>query len=61
MKWQKAWLPPFAILALQAVFFAFLFYADNKYQTPPPYGKYGIIAVRGEDLERGNPIFLIDG
>lgn len=61
MKWQKAWLPPFAILALQAVFFAFLFYADNKYQTPPPYGKSGIIAVRGEDLERGNPIFLIDG
>ena len=41
--------------------FIVLFYADNKYQTPPPYGKSGMISFNERDLERENPIFLIDG
>lgn len=49
------------ILALQAVFFSILFFADNKYETPPPYGKSGVIEIDGQDLLRENPIFLIDG
>lgn len=41
--------------------FSLLFYADNKYQTPPPYGKSGIITLNEQDLQRDNPVFLIDG
>ncbi len=50
-----------AVLAVLAVFFTILFYADNKYETPPPYGKSGVIDISGQELWRGNPIFLIDG
>lgn len=61
MKRQRVlWQPQF-VLAVLAVFFAVLFYADNKYQTPPPYGKSGVITLSQRDLERDNPIFLIDG
>lgn len=42
-------------------FFMLLFYGDNKYHTPPPYGKSGVISLSEEDLLRKNPIFLIDG
>lgn len=49
-----------AFMAL-AVFFTVLFYADNKYQTPPPYGKSGMISLTDQDFERDDPIFLIDG
>ncbi len=50
-----------AILGALAVFFTVLFYVDNKYETPPPYGKSGRIHIRSQDLRRSNPIFLIDG
>ena len=60
MKQQKVW-QQMVVLALLAVFFILLFYTDNKYQTPPPYGKSGRIALQEKDLERRNPIFLIDG
>ncbi|MDE7063473.1 MAG: HAMP domain-containing histidine kinase [Lachnospiraceae bacterium] len=60
MKRQGLWQPP-VILVLLAVFFTILFYADNKYQTPPPYGKSGVITLSEGDLERDTPIFLIDG
>lgn len=61
MKQRKNWWQPLIVLTVLAVFFTLLFYADNKYQTPPPYGKSGVIELRPEDLERGNPVFLIDG
>ncbi len=61
MRQLTAWLQSLGILVLLAVFFMLLFYTDNKYQTPPPYGKSGVIALKEEDLERENPIFLIDG
>lgn len=61
MRQQKALWQPLAALAVLAVFFTLLFYKDNKYQTPPPYGKSGIITLDGQDLERGEPVFLIDG
>lgn len=57
----RIWLQPLAVLAALAVFFMSLFYADNKYQTPPPYGKSGVISLDGKTLERGTPVFLIDG
>lgn len=44
-----------------AFFFTLLFYKDNKYQTPPPYGLAGVIDLTQEDLSRGQPLFLIDG
>lgn len=60
MKRKVLWQPP-VILVVLAVFFTILFYADNKYQTPPPYGKSGVITLSEGDLERDTPIFLIDG
>lgn len=61
MEQQKAWWQPFAILTVMAVFFVLLFYQDNKYQSPPPYGKSGIIQLDEQNLERSDPIYLIDG
>lgn len=60
MKQQKVWWQMLVVLITLAAFLL-LFYVDNKYQTPPPYGKSGVIALSEEDLERKNPIFLIDG
>lgn len=50
-----------AVLAVLAVFFTILFYMDNKYETPPPYGALGVIDINGRDFLRSDPIFLIDG
>lgn len=50
-----------AVLTVLTVFFTFLFYKDNKYQTPPPYGKSGVITLSERDLDRTDPVFLIDG
>lgn len=61
MKQKKIWWQPLVILTVLTVFFTLLFYADNKYQTPPPYGKSGKITLSERDLERNDPIFLIDG
>lgn len=61
MKQLKIWRQPLSVLALMAFFFMLLFYWDNKYYTPPPYGKSGVISLTEADLERKNPIFLIDG
>ncbi len=61
MKQRKMWEQSFVILAALALFLVLLFYVDNKYQTPPPYGKSGVIELSGQDLERGTPVFLIDG
>lgn len=61
MKQHKfGWQVP-VVLILLVIFLTMLFYMDNKYQTPPPYGKSGIISLSEENLERCNPIFLIDG
>lgn len=49
------------VLPALIMFYIFLFYEDNKYQTPPPYGKSGIITVSEPNLQRNTPIFLIDG
>ena len=61
MKRKKVWWQLLAVLIVLAAFFTFLFYVDNKYQTPPPYGKAGMITLSERDLERNNPVFLIDG
>lgn len=61
MKRRKdLWQMP-VVLAVLAVFFTTLFFADNKYETPPPYGKSGVIDINGQDLSRDDPVFLIDG
>lgn len=49
------------VLILMAFFFLLIFYRDNKYYTPPPYGEAGVIRLRETDLDRKNPVFLIDG
>ncbi len=61
MKQSKTLWQSLFTLTLLTVFFVLLFYTDNKYQTPPPYGKSGIITLHEQDFERNNPIFLIDG
>ncbi|MEG1801269.1 MAG: hypothetical protein RR273_04760, partial [Oscillospiraceae bacterium] len=40
--------------------FVVLFYHDNKYQSPPPYGKCGVLKITESDIASA-PIFLIDG
>lgn len=61
MKRQKVLWQLLVVLIMLAAFFLLLFYVDNKYQTPPPYGKSGTITLGERDLERDNTIFLIDG
>lgn len=61
MKRHRVWLQPLAVLVMTAFFFLVLYYGDNKYYTPPPYGKSGVLRLSGADLERKNPVFLIDG
>lgn len=50
-----------ALLGALILFFTLLFYADNQYQTPPPYGKSGVISLTEADLAGKRPLFLIDG
>lgn len=61
MRQKKAWWLPLVAVAVLMIFFAYLFYADNKYQTPPPYGRSGILNLSERDLRRGSPLYLIDG
>ncbi len=61
MKQQKVWWQPLAVLAVLAASLLLLYYGDNKYQTPPPYGDSGVLALSEQNLERNNPVFLIDG
>lgn len=58
---RRVWQLPLAVLVLLTFFFLLLFRRDNKYYTPPPYGKSGVIDLTEKDLERRNPVFLIDG
>lgn len=52
---------PLAVLTALVVFYLSLFYMDNKYQTPPPYGRAGVLSLQEETLSRSMPIYLIDG
>ncbi|MBD5528686.1 MAG: HAMP domain-containing histidine kinase [Lachnospiraceae bacterium] len=61
MKRKKVLWQLLIVLVMLGLFLMFLFYVDNKYQTPPPYGRTGMITLNERDLERDNPIFLIDG
>ncbi len=61
MKQYRGWLRLLSVLAAVVSFFILLFYEDNKYQTPPPYGRSGVIHLTEADLERKSPVFLIDG
>lgn len=61
MKGQKALWQLLIVFMILAAFFLFLFCADNKYRQQPPYGRSGVITITGQDLERNNPVFLIDG
>lgn len=61
MKRHKVLWQILAVLTVLTVFFTVLFYKDNKYQTPPPYGKSGVITLSEDDFARDDPIFLIDG
>lgn len=44
-----------------AVFFWSLFLHDNKYNTSPPYGQDGVLALNETNFSSGKPIYLIDG
>lgn len=48
-------------IALLMMFFTLLFFYDNKYQSPPPYGKDGVISLTGQDFIKNRPLPLIDG
>lgn len=61
MKQRRNWQQPLAVLILLTAFFVLLFYGDNKYENPPPYGKSGRIVLSQHHLEKRNPVFLIDG
>lgn len=61
MKKQRIWILLALVLPVLAVFYGVLFYTDNKYHTPPPYGKSGVIVLEQQDLEQDQPVFLIDG
>lgn len=61
MKRKKVLWQLLTVLVMLGLFLTFLFYVDNKYQTPPPYGRAGMITLNERDLEREDPIFLIDG
>lgn len=52
---------PLAVLTALVIFYLSLFYMDNKYQTPPPYGRAGVLSLQEETLSRSTPIYLIDG
>ena len=49
------------LLGALFLFYTLLYYADNKYHMPPPYGNNGIILLNENDLAQNKPIFLIDG
>lgn len=61
MKQQNNLWQTLTLLTILTAFFVLLFYADNKYKTPPPYGSAGVINIRSQDLKRNSPLFLIDG
>ena len=61
MKHKKDLWQILAVLVVLVTFFLILFYADNKYETPPPYGKSGRINIDEQDIIHNNLIFLIDG
>lgn len=61
MKQHRIRLHLLIVPAALSMFYILLFFADNKYQTPPPYGKSGIITLCEQDLNRNVPLFLIDG
>ena len=61
MKTRRIFWQSLSVSVMLLFFFTLLFYWDNKYQTPPPYGKSGVIRLTEADLERRNPVFLIDG
>lgn len=61
MKQCRVWRQALSVLTMIMFFFMLSYYQDNKYYTPPPYGKSGVICLTESDFERKNPIFLIDG
>lgn len=61
MRQKKLWWQPFVVMAVFVVFLMVLFYVDNKYQMPPPYGESGVIELKERDLKRHSPVYLIDG
>lgn len=58
-----SWSRPLSFVCAAALLllFGLLFIADNKYQTPPPYGRQGVISLTETDIIRDTPLFLIDG
>lgn len=57
---QNLWLPVFSAVLL-TLFFSLLYICDNKYKTPPPYGRDGVITLSEADFLDSRPLFLIDG
>lgn len=49
-----------SILVLLVGFVA-LFFTDNIYQAPPPYGVDGVLELREADVRRSTPLFLVNG
>lgn len=61
MNKNKVWWQPLVVLTVMVLFYTLLYYRDNKYQTPPPYGNSGVITLHEGHLDRRDPVFLIDG
>ncbi|MEG0275736.1 MAG: HAMP domain-containing sensor histidine kinase [Coprobacillus sp.] len=61
MKFRKQYFSLAFLLFLCFLFFIGIYYYDNKYQTPPPYGKNGVIEIKEKDILENNSLFLIDG
>ncbi len=61
MKQHKVRRRTLCVLIMMVFLFLLLYDKDNKYDTPPPYGKSGVISLTEADLGRSSPIFLIDG
>lgn len=49
------------VFLITLLFFAFLQSSDNKYTVKQPIGQEGLLYLSENDLNRGVPIFLIDG
>lgn len=66
MNLKKFW--PFKSLMLALLcfllfflLFQLLYQTDNKYSAGPPYGQNGHFSFTAEDLDKNQPLFLIDG
>lgn len=59
--YKRNLLLPFVTVMLLALFFNLLYTYDNKYKTPPPYGRDGVMVLEEADFFTGRPLILTNG